>query len=392
MTDGRVWVRSRSRFVHVRGATSGEEAVSFTIADTFGPVSIELKRGPTPENHVLELLLAATTERTVNEARRAALEALADRRVPEGVTAIEGSGAFNDVGTPVATIIPETVKIFFRETFSLLGAVSRKTALALRWRHGLDVPLGGLEHIVGEFSLDGDRWVPAPQELTLRIGTVAIGIPLNERMAVQLSEVVADDKPVPAAHELLFEAQELAWTHQRSSLVISLAALEVGIKEVVATLVPGSAWLLDNLPAPPVERIIREYLPGLRVLTNLPDASAVTPTDELAKELKKAVRLRNELVHTGRDRIDPKWLDEWLGLCESLLYAFECFGGRAWAGERVNPAHRRLIATLVSSALAVPAALIGPGARQVPGVPRRLRRSRTGVPSDDPGRPSPHIR
>jgi hypothetical protein len=261
------------------------------------------------------------------------------------MTAPEGVSPFEQNGTPSAAIVPTTIRDLFHETFSELGAASRKTALSLRWRQGLDVPLTGLEYVANEFSLDHERWTLAPTELTIRIGTASVGTPLNENLRARLVEVVADDRPVPAAHELLFEAQELAWSYERSALVISLAALEVGIKDLVATLVPESLWLVNNLPAPPIERIIRDYLPQLPVRAHLPGTSAITPSDQLRDELRKAVLLRNELVHTGRDRIDAAWLDEWLKLCESLLYAFECYGGRSWAGERVYPEHVRFMAS-----------------------------------------------
>jgi hypothetical protein len=329
MPKGTVWLRSRSRFVRVRGASSGEDAISFTTPDP-SAVSIEIRRYRIADSVESELLLEATTERSVNEVRHAALEALAERRIPAGVTAPEHLPPFEQNGTPSTAIVPNTVRDLFRETFSELGAVSRKTALLLRWRRGLDVPLIGLEYVANEFSIDHERWVLAPTELTIRIGTASVGIPLNDQLSAQLAEVVADERPVPTAHELLFEAQELAWSYGRSALVISLAALEVGIKDLVATLVPGSSWLVNNLPSPPVERIIRDYLPQLPVRAHLPGTSAITPSRELTDELRKAVLLRNDLVHIGRDRIDPAWLDEWLKLCESLLYAFECFGGRSW--------------------------------------------------------------
>jgi hypothetical protein len=143
----------------------------------------------------------------------------------------------------------------------------------------------------------------------------------------------------------MFEAEELAWSHPRSALVVSLAAVEVGIKEVISALIPEASWLVENIPSPPLERLVTDFLPTLPVRGHLPGTSRVDPKKELLDELKKAVRLRNELIHTGRSSPDGAWLDDWLALGSSLLYAFDSYSGKAWAGRRISPEHVVLMAS-----------------------------------------------
>ena len=160
MPDGGVWVRSRSRILRVRGTASGEDAISFATGGPEG-VSVEIRRCPREDTGEFEFLLDATTERRINEGRRAALEALAERRDLERVTAPGRSQSFDEKATPSPAAVPNTVKVFFQETLSVLAAVSRKTVLSLRWRRGLDIPLTGLEYVASEFSFDREHWTAA---------------------------------------------------------------------------------------------------------------------------------------------------------------------------------------------------------------------------------------
>ena len=341
-----VQVRSRTAFTQTTGVASGNDAWSVSYAREEWPVTVELGRHPTSEPHRPELHLTVTTRKELKGVRREAIEALAQLRIPDGVAAPDSIHQFGGDGTPRREIVPQSVQEFFDEAFDVLSEEGRKVALALRWRLHQYVPLMGRKHLAGEYSVDGGTsWVGAPLRGTWRVGEPYVGLTLEDSLDASLGPILTDARPVPVAHELLFEAQDLAGRSDRAALVVGVAALEVGVKMLVSTLVPGTTWLMEEAPSPPVEKMIREYLPTLDIACQLPGTSGMVPTEELIKEIKKAVKLRNELVHTGYATIDPVWLDLWLRLCQSLLFTFECFGGQVWAGQEVHPEHVAMISS-----------------------------------------------
>jgi hypothetical protein len=73
-----------------------------------------------------------------------------------------------------------------------------------------------------------------------------------------VADLVTSSQREPVAHELWREAWNLRHTNPRSSLVIGVAAAEVGLKQLIAASVPDAASLVENIPSPPldVQRIV----------------------------------------------------------------------------------------------------------------------------------------
>ena len=337
-----VGFRSRAGILEVQCAATGADSVTFELPTESGPVTVELSQNP--DHDEMKMLLTAVTYREVNQQRQASLESLASGQVPTGCTPANGIEPFDD-GTPHPSIVSHSVQDLFSEVIGPLGQLSYSVASSLRWRYGLRVPIRALGGLGAEFSVDGQRWIPIPRPIAGRTWAYAIGTPIGPHMATDIPEALQPELSVPPGHELLFEAEELGPKYTRSTLVLSLAAIEVGVKRLIATLVPGSEWLVEHLPSPPLASIIEDYLPTLPVRGQLPGTERPDPKEALLRDVRKAARLRNELVHTGAGGIDFAWLDGWLELCSSLLYAFDCFSGRAWAGPLVEERHRVLIAS-----------------------------------------------
>jgi hypothetical protein len=335
----RLWVRYRTGVRNVRRASAGEDFITVPLQSG---VAVEIRRSTEDEGEY-QLLLTASKEVSVSAKRHAALVALAAGAIPEGATVPEGEEPFGADGAPHPAIVSNSLRDLFEEVLLELGQVSRTLALTLRWRYGVEVPLSPLVHLGAEYSLDGLQWTPAFSELKFRTKLGAIGMPLFANDASKLAELLDSRARIPTGHELLFEAQELAWTYERSALIISVAALEVGFKELVAELVPHTAWLVEHLPAPPLETLIGEYLPTLPVREHLPGSTEIEVQSGLVDAVRKAVRLRNGLIHSGSSALDTEWLDDWLRLCSSLLYAFDCYAGLDWAGQVIEEEHRVLL-------------------------------------------------
>jgi hypothetical protein len=76
----------------------------------------------------------------------------------------------------------------------------------------------------------------------------------------------------------------------RSSIVFSVLAIEIAIKEVIARLSPQSTWLIDNLNSPPIEKILKEFIPILLKVDTQFDP-------ELLLILRKVIFNRNQVIH-----------------------------------------------------------------------------------------------
>ena len=338
-----VWFRFRTGILKVQHVPSGDDAVSFELQHAGGPVTIELRRNPDHEGP--RILLTATASRVVSAERQTSLESLAAREIPPGCTPNEGSDPFNERGAPHLSIVSDSLKNLFAEMGSQMAPLCRSVALSLRWRYGLRVPVRPLASLGYEFSIDGELWISIPREVSARTGSYAIGQALGTQLVIGIPEALEPDLAIPAAHEFLFEAEELADTYTRSTLVLSLAGVEVGLKSLIAGVLPGTRWLVENMPSPSVASLLEGFLPDLPLLGQLPGTERPDPKADLIKNVRRAMQLRNRVVHSGAGEIDYEWLDEWLSLSSSLLYAFDCYSGRAWAGPLVEERHRLLIAT-----------------------------------------------
>jgi hypothetical protein len=113
---------------------------------------------------------------------------------------------------------------------------------------------------------------------------------------LSVEEMFREGVREPVSEELLREAEAQPHANPRSSLLLAVAAAEIGFKELVADLVPGAEWLALNLQSPPLVKMLKEYLPMLPVRVGGP---ALPPPKPIPQILDDAVRRRNELSHRG---------------------------------------------------------------------------------------------
>src|SRR4051794_748089 len=92
------------------------------------------------------------------------------------------------------------------------------------------------------------------------------------------------------------EAWRLIDSNPRSALVTCISAIETRVKELVSDLVPETEWLLENLPSPPIDKIIRDYLDQLPTRCT-PEGKVFRPNKEVITEIKWGIEQRNRLVH-----------------------------------------------------------------------------------------------
>jgi hypothetical protein len=112
-----------------------------------------------------------------------------------------------------------------------------------------------------EWSLDGQEWRQSPVDFVAWMGRPPF---VSGLAGPDINEILLSEDAPPFARELLQEAWSEENKNPRSALVIGIAALETGIKDLIIGLIPETEWLIRNLQSPPVHRMLGEYLPLLQ--------------------------------------------------------------------------------------------------------------------------------
>jgi hypothetical protein len=135
----------------------------------------------------------------------------------------------------------------------------------------------------------------------------------------------------PLGHTLFREAWALRGTYPRSALIIGVAALEVGLKQLVSELVPEAAWLMETGPSPPVPAMVKNYLPKLPARCTF-GGEVLCPPKAVRRHITDAVKLRNKVAHSAQtDALDYEVLKEWLLAIRDVLWLFDYYRGFQWA-------------------------------------------------------------
>lgn len=236
-----------------------------------------------------------------------------------------------------ASRMPTTLAAIDR-FFSPLIALTESTVSILRWRCGLsEGPADPFHRRSEHLSQDGESWL----EISMaRSATVTFGIPSRQIEASPEFEqrivgLVSERSEEPLGHQLFKEAWNQKGAHPRSALVIGVAAAEVGLKKLIGALVPQAQWLVDEIQTPSFSKMLRKYLPSLRVKAQF-QGKKIAPPNTLIKKLEKAVEYRNKLVHAGKAPPHRQDLEEMLRAVNDFLYICDVYIGHVWAAEHIS--------------------------------------------------------
>jgi hypothetical protein len=249
--------------------------------------------------------------------------------------------------TKIRELLGEPAELvdFFHPLAAELRRVSSRVVQLLRWRLNRMRPAYPLARERVEWSLDGTVWHGVPrrpssptsfgewEELSLSDDGVAI-----------LQGLLANESTnEPLSRQLLLEAVELQDSNPRASLVLAVAAAEVGIKQFAGSRSASVSedWLLSELPSPPIHKLWSEDYLGF--FTNVrtgekPDKDSkrqIIPSP-LRQALRKAVEGRNNAVHAGTPPPDEEVLAECLAAVNDFLYTLDWFAGQEWAFEQIR--------------------------------------------------------
>jgi hypothetical protein len=243
----------------------------------------------------------------------------------------DGLGAFNE---PYATYI--------REKAAVISRLATESYELLRWRQkvingpqSLDIHPAGLfwadmpKH-VGMLDFGDLEWRQVPA------GAIALECPLIECLSLRpedgnkVTSLLGEGKQAPLGHILFREAWRNREANHRSALVMGVAAAETGVKEFIGRVAPETAWLVEELPSPPLYKILKDYLPMLKSTAR---GFETVPLIEAAwiRALQLAVEKRNMVVHGRKLELDRGWIEATLRIVCNLLYFLDYHAGNEWA-------------------------------------------------------------
>jgi hypothetical protein len=262
----------------------------------------------------------------------------------------------DNVGYDRAQVSPERYKellTFCMELNARLISQIERVVSALRWRCGVsDGPADALSETTYEYSIDGSQWrsITFIPSYRITVSGRARNNLTEDEINKGVSDLLARNKPEPLAYQLLREAYELRKTHPRSALVIGMSAMEVGLKHLVADLVPDAAWLAIEVPSPPLDKMLREYLPKLPVRSKLWKHDPLIPR-KMIEVITEGTKLRNKLAHSGKFLPDEDTLQALLFTINDLLLLFDVYSGETWAIDHVGISSRTEISNAITKQL-----------------------------------------
>lgn len=137
---------------------------------------------------------------------------------------------------------------------------------------------------------------------------------------------------VPLWFEVLSDARRLETIAPRSSLIAAYSALEIGLMTFLSDRIPSATYLLENIPSPPLYKLLRNGLVSLK-LNAVPESFWASDSWKTAcKSVQQMAELRNRLTHGG----NPAYLNthdvrKFLDLANELLFFLHYLSGNDWA-------------------------------------------------------------
>jgi len=267
-----------------------------------------------------EARVRLATSRKIAEA----FQALHEGHLPPGSLDPPEGQEFRLGNMAVFDLVPQPVKDFVRGTQQQLQGAAESVVDVVRWRNANEGPHNPLSPGRAEWKIAGRAWRRMPWGVYTSVASRSIP-PFDERRVDEIQALIDASIIAPLSHTLFREAWEQRHSNPRSALLIGMTALEIGIKQHLSDRLPDTRWLLEELPAPPITRILGEYLAPLE---------GASFNAARLKLLKKGVTLRNKVAHVGATPVRPKDLQEILLAVRETLWWLDGLKGYEWAKNR----------------------------------------------------------
>jgi hypothetical protein len=284
-----------------------------------------------------QVICEARTDFEPNPRILAAFDRLAEDRLPDGhppveefpsiVRHVELDGRISHGHTVSMGLMPEQFQTFAAQLHSELHEAAEAVLGVVRWRSrslGPPQPFSGRGL---QWSADDKSWDWMPSSAEARI-SVADRVELAPGAVAELKVLLDAGRREPLGHVLFREAWSQRYSNRRSSLLLGVTALEIGIKEYIAACVPDAEWLALESPSPPVVRMLTEYLPKLKAPEEGPGLGELDK--DTLDALKAAVQVRNRLAHRGVE-VESDRLLRTLRAIRNVLWSLDVALGQLWA-------------------------------------------------------------
>jgi len=195
---------------------------------------------------------------------------------------------------------PSALK-FVDGIFTTLQNITKSTITLFNWTHGLDSPPNPFGRADASYSEDGEEWFQYSQIRSIKIlhGEITTTMYAKNIRVDEIVGQVNSGIEEPIGRQLFREAWSQVGINPRSALVIGVTAAEVGLKRLIGALVPAADWLVREIQAPPVRKILRDFVPTLPTKARLADGRPISVPPELIRQVEKAFERRNKVVHVG---------------------------------------------------------------------------------------------
>lgn len=207
---------------------------------------------------------------------------------------------------------------------------TKKLVGLLRWTTNCLGPYYPLEiYSPAVWSLNIENWIIFPgkyEVVQLKSGEI---LHIDSKGEGLVQNLLNEDKIEPLSHELFREAWSLRGSNPRSALMIGYVAAEVGVKELIAKQIPNTRWLMDNIPYPPLFKILSGYL------EELPGIKKIYSITFIPKSIRKNIQTmsekRNSQAHAGINTPDSVTLLKMLQDVRELLLLLDYYSGYDFA-------------------------------------------------------------
>jgi hypothetical protein len=289
-------------------------------------------------------------ERGVPRKSREIFEALANRKLPEGMgQEEENKQFFNEDGTikdefydggglrlAIALAgFDNAFQTFVKDVTTQITDYTDNFIRTLRWRgngSGPNNPIRASRLPV--WSFDKTTWHILPQHQEPTIFQHTSMLHTTDDIKSDVEKYLKNGIKESLAHELLYEAWNQRGESPRGALILAIAAVEIGVKQCITLLAPDTEWLFKTFQSPPVVRLLEEYLPTLPARCKV-NNKVLPPTAETIQHLKKGVKLRNEAVHGIPQGLTQESLREILLAAQDTIWLLEFYSGYKWAWEYI---------------------------------------------------------
>jgi len=234
---------------------------------------------------------------------------------------------------PSLSGFPKSFQDFHNSIHSKLSERIKHIIGLVRWRFDVRGPHDPISTRGISWSRNNADWYPMPANYSIRIMDQAERVVLGAESISEIQAMFLGKEMEPTYHELFREAWNSRFSNPRSSLVIGVTSLEVATKQTVAHFVNKTTWLMENIPSPPIDKLIVEYLPTLHEY-GLVEHGLPKKNDDRHKDLKKIVGLRNKIAHIGVIPLSGDKVEGYLVFLKGIIDSLDLLTGHAWVSSR----------------------------------------------------------